>query len=87
MSSPLRFYHTVAGETIHEACAVYDPSSQLFTYKSYDLGSTRRHEHYFETLADFVDWHYRQQGVEPVYNTPAADEVKVSVTQAQRLAR
>lgn len=56
------FFHTVpvANGLVHEACAFLENGHYVHYASCHPSG--REHMRFFETLGDFVKWHYRSQG-------------------------
>ena len=87
MSFPTRYYHSVIiapYETMgYPSSAAYETSvtregDGTYVHRSYDAATGREHERYFDSLREFVVWHYSVAGVEVDADTYAWEkEAKV----------
>ncbi len=66
MAFPTRYFHTVIAvpyETMgYPSSAAYETSvtreDGVYVHRSYDAATGRSHERYFDSLREFVVWHY-----------------------------
>jgi hypothetical protein len=87
------FFHSVpvANGLVHETCVFLEGGQYVHYATCHPSG--REHARFFETLADFVKWHYRSQGhvildenfrfeseVKGLILFPTVDDISVDMT-------
>jgi hypothetical protein len=91
ISAPLngetRYYHSVpTAGGMAEDYVIYSTSEQTYRHITHDEVTGRSHTRFFDSLHEFVDWHFQSHGWDPYENYSVEDNVKVSLSQVYKNA-
>lgn len=82
-----RYYHSVpTAGGMAETYATYNAKEKLFCHTTYDDATGRTHTRFFDTLKQFVDWHFQSEGWDAYEDYPLEENVKVTLNQVHMTA-
>ena len=77
-----RYYHSVpTAGGMAETYATYNKKDQHFCHTTYDDVTGRTHTRFFDTLREFVDWHFQSEGWDAYEDYSLEENVKVPLNE------